>query len=103
MKEQIEKIIQEEQDRATGKYGNFKSTHEAWAVLLEELEETRESLAYTLDAHARMWDAIKVKRTREQLEAASYMYDNARLAIEELIQVAAMAKKIKEDIAKGVL
>lgn len=52
----------EEYKRATQKFGPFKSTHEGYAVILEELDEA--------------WDEIKT--------------NNRERATEEMIQVAAM-------------
>ena len=58
----IKEIIQEYK-RATEKFGIFASTHEGYAVILEELDE--------------LWDEIKVNNPKEMLR-------------KEAIQVAAM-------------
>ena len=58
----IEEIIQEYK-RATDKFGSFASTHEGYAVILEELDE--------------LWDEIKKNSDKESMR-------------KEAIQVAAM-------------
>lgn len=55
--------ILKEFESATAKFGQFNSTHEGYAVVLEELDEA--------------WDAIKANRVHD--------------ARKEMIQVAAMA------------
>jgi NTP pyrophosphatase (non-canonical NTP hydrolase) len=62
--------LTEELQRATEKYGPFKSSHEGYAVILEEVDE--------------MWDEIK----RNDI-------DKAR---EEALQVAAMAIRFLMDV-----
>jgi len=58
----IENIIKE-YIRATTKFGSFSSTHEGYAVILEELDE--------------LWDEIKLNGSKENLR-------------KEAVQVAAM-------------
>lgn len=64
--------IETELKEATRKFGNFNSTHEGYAVILEELDE--------------LWDAIKDKEKNvEDLER-------------EAIQVGAMALRFLIDL-----
>lgn len=56
--------------RATAKFGAFKSAHEGYAVLLEEVDE--------------LWDEVKA--------------NNKSLAREECVQVAAMAVRFLVDV-----
>jgi NTP pyrophosphatase (non-canonical NTP hydrolase) len=68
-----ESIFEEVYD-ATRNHGNFKSAHEAYAVLLEEVDE--------------FWDEVKKKRKHR----------NKGYLKHELIQVAAMAIKAIKSI-----
>ena len=69
MKDWISKI-QAELERASKKFGKFNTTHEGYAVILEELDE--------------LWDGIKGNHPMEKLEI-------------EAIQVAAMALRFLVD------
>lgn len=72
--------IQEEIDAELAKskehYGAFNSTHEAYAVLQEEVEE--------------LWDIIK-KNTERTYGTAEW---KSKALIPELIQIASVAKRI---------
>lgn len=63
--------IKQESIRAHEKYGNFKSKHEAYAVILEESEE--------------LWETIRKKQTDERTR-------------EEAIQVAAAVVCFLQDL-----
>lgn len=66
--------VGEELLRARKKYRAMASAHEGWAVLREEVDE--------------LWEEVKKKPSKRDPAA---MYD-------ELIQVAAMAQRMAEDI-----
>ena len=68
--------IMTELEMATEKFGSFNSTHEGYAVILEELDE--------------LWIAIKGNMAEPALR-------------EEAIQVAAMALRFLVDICKSDL
>lgn len=70
-------LIIDEADRAEAAHGHYTSLHEAYAVLLEEVDE--------------LWDIVKLKkkdRRREDL-------------IEEVTQIGAIALKILRDCKEG--
>ena len=71
--------IQQEKETARKKYGAFNSTHEAYGVLKEEVEE--------------FWDSVKHK---------SYSEPGKQIKINdmisELIQIAAVAQQIAEEL-----
>lgn len=64
------KEVLAELNRATEKYGSFTSTHEGYAVILEELDE--------------LWDEVKTNGSNERLR-------------KEATQVAAMAIRFMLD------
>ena len=70
--EKVLALVMEEVTRASQKYGSFNSSHEGYAILLEEVDE--------------MWDDIKRNRNEH--------------AGDEAIQVAAMAVRFLVDCVK---
>lgn len=92
----IEKLINEELQSANKKFPLFSSWHEAYAVILEEVEEAQEEAdvmcALYLD---RLWRDIRAKASSEadRFEDIGILRGHAVRAIEELIQVAAMCDK----------
>ena len=68
------RLVDEELTRARLGHGDQKNLHEAYAVLLEEVDE--------------FWDEIKAK-----------VPDRVRV-LQELVQVAAMARRCAEDVLK---
>ena len=66
----VDSFIREEQDRGLEKYGRYASFHEAYAVILEELDE--------------FWDSIKARNPdpKELLQVCA----TARRALLELCQ-----------------
>lgn len=96
MREQIEKLVDEELDRANAKFPQFASRHEGWAVLREEVLKAKEEMdiVNALSGEDRMFSAImgKWQRTSDQ-DFNIGIYKHTILAITELVQVAAMCKK----------
>ncbi len=89
----IEKLVWEEYDRATEKFGvTFNGPHEAYAVMLEEYQEARDALDDgELLLMATYWESVKKNdTTREQLAniAVAALHTAA-----ECVQLAAMAHK----------
>lgn len=66
--------VMEEYDRAVSDYGSFRSAHEGYAILLEEMDELK----------AEVWKKPKI-RSKKQMR-------------KEAIQVAAMAIRFIVDI-----
>ncbi len=82
-----------EYNRAADKYGaEHASAHEAFAVMLEEMQEAQGVLSCDLDvAMTRFWNATKANQPSH--ENAVEIMDAALTAAAEIIQVAAMAHK----------
>ena len=70
----VKEIIHEYR-RATKKFGSFASTHEGYAVILEELDE--------------LWDEIKKNSSKEVMR-------------KEAVQVAAMGLRFMLDCCTGI-
>ena len=67
-------------------YRPMASAHEGWAVLREEVEETLVEMKLAVDR--KLWEEIKKKPSKRDVE----------LIYRELVQVAAMAQRMAEDI-----
>ena len=72
------KTIKEEQQDAVNKYGHYNSTHEAYAVLQEEVEE--------------FWELVRQSKQDGKLKSKM---------INELTQIAAVAKRTISELEKN--
>ncbi len=77
-------------------YDKFHSTHEAFAVLREEIEEASTEILEAMDNMNAMW--INVKENRSIKNYSSRVEWNATFAASELIQVIAMARKLRKSL-----
>lgn len=90
----IEELVVQELDEANKKYPLFHSPHEAYAVLKEEIDEVEYEVECQKAWMKSMWGNVKVDRNIEDI--ASKIYKHAIHTAQEVIQVAAMAEKIKK-------
>lgn len=92
----VDDLAMQEYHRAAEKFGDVHaSPHEAYAVILEELEEAEEELSYF---HSLLtgayWKAVRSNADNSELSGIAIdMYNTALRAAEETIQTAAMAYK----------
>ena len=99
----IEKLINDELQSANKKFPLFSSWHEAYAVILEEVEEAQDEMTMLTDAKIpNFWASIKCKSCPEKVyfEYMDVIRCFAIRAIEELIQVAAMCDKAAMSLGK---
>lgn len=91
----IEAAIYAERDAAVAVHGVFRSHHEAWAVLREELEELEETFApFKAVASSEMEDLWEMTRSDHvERESISNIYDSTVEIVQECIQVLAMCEK----------
>lgn len=95
MKEIIEQMAAEELARANQTFPMFASWHEAYAVLLEEVEEAKDEIT-KLKVHVDFyWDAVKAKSATDACRESCVkaIQDAAFKGVGELIQVIAMCDK----------
>ena len=78
--------VRDELAIARAKYRPMASAHEGWAVLREEVEESMVEMKLAVDR--KLWEEIKKKPSKRDVE----------LIYRELVQVAAMAQRMAEDI-----
>jgi len=100
VKNKLPALVEEELAAAMEDHPLFASTHEGYAVLLEEVEEARDNMAHLDAATELIWDAVKHDNL---LHIGALATQAVRIAIDlaaEAIQVAAMARKIKASIEK---
>lgn len=105
MREIIEQLVSEELARANEKFPGFNSNHEAYAVLLEEVEELQhEVIQLAGKGMTEMWEITKRPRkggTRAPKATLQTMRHITVKAIEEAIQVAAMCDKWIQFLERG--
>lgn len=95
--EDTKKLIAEELAAANRKFRQNASTHESYAVTLEEAQEAEEELKNVAQMLSVVWEMTKQNAPKEQLEEAVTQLEEAatRMAAES-IQTAAMAQKFKQ-------
>ncbi len=89
----IEPLIQEELDRANEKFPQFSSSHEGYAVLMEEVEEAEEDMKKVTAFLGMLKELVKGNEYPWQHQRLVYIKANAHELAAEAIQVAAMAQK----------
>lgn len=106
--EKLNDIVREELSNART-YGQFYSSmHEGYAVLKEEIEETKEAVDSFKGLLHVFWLSVrgqKDKINRENYsdkEQMEIMYKRAMHVAKEATQVAAVCLKLKESIEAGV-
>lgn len=96
MKEQIKDLICQELNQAKSKNPPFSSSHEGWAVLLEEIEELTTEINHIKQVNEQLWNHVRINDAQGQQEAVDKIYLTAINTVCEAIQVAAMALKFSE-------
>ena len=94
----LDKLINEELERANEKFPPFQSLHEACAVTFEEVEELREQIEKIELSMKWYWILCKGSKNTTVGQLKNLLDDldvSIISAFEELIQVAAMIKKAR--------
>lgn len=94
----IHNLIEEELAEANKEHPLFHSPHEAYAVILEELEETKEELAACEKRLDEIWNRIRKDCGTENLLYQMRSY--AIFTIQEAIQLGAMCQKALDSLYK---
>ena len=91
---QVRQLVEVELAADNVRFPQFHSTHEGYAVILEEMEETKDQLAAAERFLSYAWDRVKNDtKAREQVDYVKLFAINAAC---EAIQVAAMCQKFLE-------
>ena len=101
LKKQVEILTNEELERANKKFmSKFNSTHEAYAVLKEEVEEAQEEFEYMNHELNCIWDYVKRNKTENALAHMKNMKKYAINMAAEAVQVGAMCEKFIDSFEK---
>ena len=91
VKADVEKLVQKELESANQRFPMFRSDHEGYAVIKEEIEESEQALENTKVYLNLLWVGVKGNLVRER--NIKYLKRYAEELACEAIQVAAMAQK----------
>lgn len=92
---EVTECVEREYGRASAKFGPINnSDHESYAILLEELDESKDEIFHVEGHLNALWDYVKRNQHDVvKVQECVNIERTAILAACELIQVAAMAKK----------
>jgi len=101
LKLEVEMLAVTELERANEKFDSeFHSTHEAYAVLKEEIEEAQEECKYINHELNCIWDYVKRNKIENALAHMKNVKEYAINLSAESVQVAAMAQKFIDSFEK---
>lgn len=96
VRDAIPELVDVELAAGCQQHGSFHSFHEGYAVMLEEWDEATEQMALVDNALAELWAGVRENRPcDEMLLLALDCEEYAINTIGELVQLAAMAKKMR--------
>lgn len=94
IKRDVYGLIDKELEAANKKFPLFAGNHEAFAVILEEAEETREEMGNLEAVLGNFWTGVKENHEPETIhEELTAIYKTSIDLAAEAIQTAAMARK----------
>ncbi len=100
VKKDVEALVGKELEAANKKFPLFKSPHEGYAVLLEEIDELKYEVK-TLKIHKKaLWKFVKANHQCDCIERLNQIKLRAVCAAIEAIQVAAMCEKFKMSLGE---
>jgi hypothetical protein len=94
----IEELSVLELESARSKFKALNSSHEGYAVILEEFEEFQEEALAFEEELKGLWKGIKSNDTKIQAQSIEAMERICIRVIKESIQINAMCKRYKEDL-----
>lgn len=95
----VKDLTQAEYKNACGQFGEkYNSLHEAYAVLLEEVEEVKSEITQLLNSFDVFWLWVKRNNQGHKYLCIEDMYKATENAISELAQVGAVLMKIKNTL-----
>lgn len=94
--DKVEALVRLEYEADCKDHGPLASLHEGYAVLLEELQETQESLDAAKVRIADAWKSIRADNPQSVWPEISLAYALSACCACEAIQVAAVCKRIMD-------
>lgn len=95
----VDNLVTIELDYAMGEHGLYHSPHEAWAVMLEELEETKDEMEAARNDFARLYTPIfKARNPHKMRDIAAVIAQDARNIMTEAAHLASAAEKLIKSI-----
>ena len=90
----IQEAIEAELENARKEWGpKYNSTHEAYAVLKEEVEEAKDDLTIIQEDLGFLWTAVKGNSDKSFSASLKHIQQTALELAIEAVQIAAVAKK----------
>lgn len=97
----IEQLIQAEYKNACEKFGEtYHSLHEGYAILLEEVEEAKESFADVDTYLEELWKGIRGWKLFDKEICLNKLLADTQNAMKELAQVGAVLMKIQNTLGE---
>lgn len=98
VKEDVKDLVKKELDSANEKFPMFRSTHEGYAVIKEEVEECQDCIENIVIALDEVWAGTRHNYIDRQLDDVEILKEIAIHLATEAIQVAAMAQKFMDSL-----
>lgn len=95
----VDDLVMKELNAANRKYHLFHTSHEGYAYIKEEIEESMDALNSLLETFAGAWD--KIKNNQPAFNDIRTVKNLAKKVAAESIQVAAMCEKFNMSLAMG--
>lgn len=93
---EVRELIEKELAAANERFPQFRSAHEGYAVLLEEVDEANDEMQQLHGHMEVLW--LRIKQNLRMLDNTERIYDSAVYLACEAIQIAAMARKFMDMI-----
>jgi hypothetical protein len=98
VEKEVKELVEKELKSANEKFPLFRSAHEGYAVILEEVEEAQEEMSYTANSLEYLWHDIKLNDNINLKNNIRVIKKHALNLVCETIQVAAMAQKFIDSL-----
>lgn len=96
--EDVDKLIKNELEYARSKFSNLNSSHEGYAVILEEFEELKEEMEDFDKTLQELWKEVRSNDNKQQADHIISMEEVTKKIIKETVQLGAMCRRFNEDL-----